>query len=128
MTKEEITKFNEENEIDYAESLRNIADSEIIKENSSNSYLNLLLLVDTPGVHNLGIMPFIRLNISNPNNPGLVVITQPDIKFNQSLWEVSLFDIPTPILRFEAGTDTTTITDDFGITYEKQDTDYEFNW
>lgn len=126
LSQEEMANFNETYGIDYAEALRNVAHSDFIKENSSNNYLNLLLLLQSPGIHNLGTTPFIHLTLSDHANYNLIVINQPDFQFNQSLWEVSMFDIKTPLLRFEASNDKQTITDDFGITYEKQESDYEF--
>lgn len=126
MSKEEMVNFNETHGIDYAEALRNVAQSDCISEANSTEYLSLMLLMQVPGIHNLGAFPFIYLTVSDHSNYNLIVINQPDIKFNQNLWEVSMFDISTPLLRFEASSDKQSITDDFGITYEKQEVDYEF--
>lgn len=52
------------------------------------------------------------------------IISQAEIKQSQDLWIVNLFNVDR-ILRFEIGSDTQTITDDYGVTYnliEEDDT------
>lgn len=128
MTKEEVTAFNAEHDINYQKALRTVAHSDKANDTLDYSYWDFLFLMEIPGVHTLGSIRFMNIEplISYPINT--TIINQPDIHFNQDLWEVSLFDIKTPILRFEAGTNTQYIKDDYGILYEKQDLDLDFDF
>lgn len=117
MTKEEKSVFNEKHQMDYATLLRNYADNELnaeigLTDLTWDMYLDLQL----PGIYNWS------QKISRNQLYGqYIVINQPTISFNQSYWEITLFELPSAVLRFEANTDKSQLRDDFGVIYHLQE-------
>ena len=113
MTNEEVSSFNEKHGIDYAEAYRATAD---IVANSGGETWRFIFDLQNPGIINLTYFNF-SSNTAQGRTPHVLYINEPNIKFNRNLWEVSMYDISTPLLRFEANTNTTYIKDDYGVVY-----------
>lgn len=132
MTRDEVAEFNQKYGIDYAAALRKVSEKEFPQEADATGFERLFVDLEVPGIYNtiLGERPLLTAT-EYKNEDALsmaLIINQPNIQLQQDLWHVTLFDITTPILRFEANQDTSQIKDDFGIIYEKQAVEIEFNF
>lgn len=116
MSKEEISNYNINHGIDYAAALQTIIDS----DNEANANWEQDLNQQIPGIHDFSQSSSQLENSINYGSQS-ILINQPKINFNQNMWNVSMFDISSPVLRFQGSSQTDSITDDFGIVYTKQD-------